>query len=89
MEERVGLFYISTALFYENIEGISEMISYLKFVPYHVEHEFAYKRFKYIGWSPFFAELKEESIAPEYKIEIIERDNGVRYNVIDIKRGKG
>lgn len=81
MKERTGLMYISDAIVHGEIEAIGEMLAYLKFVPCHVEYEYVYKRFKYIGYSPFFEEIEEGTMAPEYTVIISEIEGDKKYEV--------
>ncbi len=82
MKERVGLIYVSQELIYQEMDAVGEMLAYLKFIPCHAEYEFAYKRFKYIGFSRYFEKISEGSMAPEYKIEITDTDGVKEYQVI-------
>lgn len=65
---RVGLIYLPSQMYMEDMRTVIELFKFLEFVPFHVEHAFHTMRFKHIGFSPKFDEQPEGSEAPEYEI---------------------
>jgi len=67
MKRRAGRFKVNSGLYEEMPEINEEFWRWLEFIPYRVEMLYAESVFECIGISPHFEEVKEGSIAPEYK----------------------
>ena len=68
---RIGKFYLSSHLIENKYSEVANILSQLRFVPFHVEHLYSSSRFLMEGMSEKFNEVEEGQAIPFYDLEII------------------
>lgn len=67
---RIGKFYVSSFLVNNHKVELSQILSFMEFIPTNVYFEYAIDKFIYTGYSKLFDEQIIGEIIPEYAIQI-------------------
>lgn len=68
--QRIGRILVNHDFVANDIEGVSEVLKLLSFVPYRVESRWDLQRLEMIGISPLFEETSNACVAPDYHIHL-------------------
>lgn len=81
-----GKFYVSKDLIDTHPQSFSKVLSHLQFIPTHVNFEYAWSKFLYVGLSPLFDEVVLGEEIPEYTFVITEVGPNVSIQVSKVSK---